>query len=475
MTKLPAGAGGFVFCAERDQRSMNENFDENENIDEEEQYDEYAELDRFAEQAGQIGDTELRDEFVRLKKREKKTALFFGIGMIVMFVLVIVMIVLTVVRIRYAKSLQDRLDSMTASEETEKDFEDVLKKLDNINNFISTYFLFDGDISKTADALYHTLLESLGDPYSVYYSPEEYQKMSNTSDAVYVGIGITVTKDTETGYVRVYSLADDSSAAGAGIKVDDLIMAINGVSVVDRELSDITADMKGEEGTEVTLTVYRPDEDRTFDVSVKRKRINYTTAAGTMLEGDIGYIVITRFGEDTPNQFKEAVEKLKAEGAKGIIIDVRENPGGQLSSVSEIMDYLLPKGIMVYTEDKYGNRHDYESKAGCVEMPMAVLINENTASAAEIFAGALQDYGWATIIGTTSYGKGIVQTIHTLGDGSAVKVTVSKYFTPNGRSIHGVGIEPDIKLEYKEDETVDDWKADNQALKAYEILMEEIK
>ena len=135
----------------------------------------------------------------------------------------------------------------------------------------------------------------------------------------------------------------------------------------------------------------------------------------------------------------------------------------------------LPKGIMVYTEDKYGNRHDYESKAGCVEMPMAVLINENTASAAEIFAGALQDYGWATIIGTTSYGKGIVQTIHAFGDGSAVKVTVSKYFTPNGRSIHGVGIEPDIKLEYKEDETVDDWKADNQALKAYEILMEEIK
>jgi carboxyl-terminal processing protease len=194
---------------------------------------------------------------------------------------------------------------------------------------------------------------------------------------------------------------------------------------------------------------------------------------GEMLSGNIGYIAIGEWQDNTPEQFKEIVAELEKKGMESMIIDVRSNPGGLLDSVVEVLDYILPKGTVVYTEDKYGQRKTYSSDADCLQYPMAVLINGNSASASEIFAGAIKDYSYGTLIGTTTFGKGIVQSIFTLPDGDALKVTTAKYFTPNGNYIHGVGIDPDIELEYEYSGPTDeayDMQYDNQLQKAIQIL-----
>ena len=209
---------------------------------------------------------------------------------------------------------------------------------------------------------------------------------------------------------------------------------------------------------------------------MERRPITVPTVESQMLEGNVGLIQITEFSTSTPEQFDEAIQELQAQGMESMIIDLRDNPGGVLQSVCAMLDQILPEGLVVYTEDKYGNRSDYESDASCLDIPMAVLINGNSASASEIFAGAIKDYSYGTLIGTTSFGKGIVQTIVPLDDGSAVKVTMAKYFTPKGNYIHEVGIEPDIELEYEyqnEEDEVYDPMHDNQVLKALEVLGKE--
>jgi carboxyl-terminal processing protease len=221
------------------------------------------------------------------------------------------------------------------------------------------------------------------------------------------------------------------------------------------------------------LQVYRPSTAETLEFDVERKNVVLPSVEGEMLSGNIGYIAIGEWQDNTPEQFKALVEEFESEGMESLIIDVRSNPGGLLDSVVEVLDYILPKGTVVYTEDKYGQRKTYSSDADCLQYPMAVLINGNSASASEIFAGAIKDYSYGTLIGTTTFGKGIVQSIFTLPDGDALKVTTAKYFTPNGNYIHGVGIDPDIELEYEYGGPTDeayDKQYDNQLQKAIQIL-----
>ena len=208
---------------------------------------------------------------------------------------------------------------------------------------------------------------------------------------------------------------------------------------------------------------------------MERREIEVPTVEHQMLEGNVGFIQISEFSSSTPEQFDQAIKELQSQGMVSMIVDLRNNPGGVLQSVCAMLDEILPKGLVVYTEDKYGKRSDYQSDAACMDIPMTVLINENSASAAEIFAGAIKDYDYGTLIGTTTFGKGIVQTIIPLEDGSALKVTMAKYFTPKGNYIHEKGIEPDIELEYEyqnPEEEVYNPLHDNQVQKALEILKE---
>jgi carboxyl-terminal processing protease len=241
----------------------------------------------------------------------------------------------------------------------------------------------------------------------------------------------------------------------------------------------VVSKIKGKEGTKVNITIYREGVAEPIDFTIVRQKINIPTIEFEMLEDSIGYIQIVEFDEITISQFNNAIKSLEKEGMKGLIVDVRNNPGGLLDSVVNILDRLLPKGLIVYTEDKNKNREEeHAKKSDKFTKPLAVLINGNSASASEIFAGALQDYEKATIIGTTSYGKGIVQRVIPLTDGTAVKLTISKYFTPKGRNIHGTGIVPDIEIELDEElkqlVTIPHDK-DNQLQKAIEVIKEQIK
>ncbi len=239
------------------------------------------------------------------------------------------------------------------------------------------------------------------------------------------------------------------------------------------ELSELTTHIKGQEGTTVHIEVIRQGEKDYLGFDVERRQIEVPTVEYQMLGGNVGLIRITEFSTATPEQFDHAIKDLQGQGMASMIVDLRDNPGGVLQSVCDMLDKILPEGLLVYTEDKYGGRSDYKSDASCMDIPMAVLINGNSASASEIFAGAIKDYGYGTLIGTTSFGKGIVQTIIPLDDGSAIKLTMAKYFTPKGNYIHEVGISPDIELEYEylsETDEVYDPMHDNQVLKALEVL-----
>ena len=350
---------------------------------------------------------------------------------------------------------------------------DVTEKINLLINLADTYFLYDYDKDEMADNLYKAVMNSLNDKYSVYYTPEEYAKLTESTEGVFYGIGTVVTKDEDTGYIRIVQVYEDSPADKAGIKDEDLITAVDGSTVKDMDL-DMAIDMiRGEEGTTVTVTVMRGDE--VMDVDIERGKIDIVTVSSEMLDNDIGYIQIAQFEGVTLNQFNEAFDELNEQGMKGLIIDLRDNPGGRLDTVTEILDRLLPEGVIVYTEDKNGNRDEIKSDAECdLNIPCVVLVNGNSASASEIFAGAMQDFGLGEIMGTQTFGKGIVQHIMGMEDGSAVKITVQNYYTPNGNNIHGIGITPDEVVELDEEAYIQDG-IDTQFDAAAEYIKGQIK
>ncbi len=349
----------------------------------------------------------------------------------------------------------------------------VKKKMGELADLIDQYYYEGVDTDAVAEGVYTGMLRGLGDPYSNYFTAEEYSSFNENTTGIYYGIGVVLQQNAETKAVTALHVYPGTPAEEAGVKDGDMIVKIDDTEVNGQELTELVTMIKGEEGTKVHLRLAREGEKDYVETDVERRQIAVPTVQYQMLEGDVGFIQITEFSESTMEQFEEALASLQGEGMKSMIVDLRDNPGGVLQTVCEMLDKLLPKGLIVYTEDKYGSRSNYESDEACMDIPMAVLINGNSASASEIFAGAVKDYKYGTLIGTKTFGKGIVQTIIPLSDGSAVKVTMAKYFTPKGNYIHGVGIEPDIELEYKylgvEDETYDPMH-DNQVQKALEVL-----
>lgn len=290
------------------------------------------------------------------------------------------------------------------------------------------------------------------------------------TEGIYYGIGAYLMLDPDTGLGKVSGVIENTPAEEAGLRADDLIYLVDGETTMGLELSEIVARVKGEEGTTVHLTIYREGETDYLEIDVERRKIEAPTVKYEMLKNNIGYIQITEFDEVTTDQFTEALAVVKGSGAKGLILDLRGNPGGSLNTVIDIARQLLPKGLIVYTEDKYGERDEYNCDGKReLDIPLVVLVNGNSASASEILAGAIKDYRKGVLIGTTTFGKGIVQRVLPLTDGTALKLTISAYYTPNGNNIHGVGIEPDIVCEFDGDAYYDDG-VDNQLERALKEL-----
>jgi carboxyl-terminal processing protease len=249
--------------------------------------------------------------------------------------------------------------------------------------------------------------------------------------------------------VTITKVYRGTPAEEAGLKDGDILISVEGIDATSMEVSALVQHIRGEEGTKVHMVIYRESTGETLNITAERRNVILPSIEGEMLEDGIGYIQILEFQSNTDEQFEEMILKLKKEGMKGMIIDVRANPGGLLSSVVNMLDYMLPEGMITYIEDKYGNRQEYRSNKSCIDMPIVVLVDQNSASASEIFAGAMKDYNYATLVGVTTFGKGIVQNIIPLSDGDAIKLTTAKYYTPNGNYIHGVGVAPDVEVKYE--------------------------
>lgn len=342
--------------------------------------------------------------------------------------------------------------------------EQVNTKIEELNNYIDQYYLFDYEEEDVENGIYKGLMAGLGDIYTGYYTPEEYASFMESSNGTYSGIGAMLTQDYNTGIISVVRAFDGSPAAEAGMQTDDILYKVEGEEVTGKDLSLVVADLKGEEGTKVNLSILRGTDE--IELTMERRNIQVPTVEYRMETDQIGYISISEFDDVTQEQFISALEALEGQGMKDLIIDLRNNGGGLVDVTCAILDRLLPEGLIVYTEDKYGERQEQLSDAEhYFAGKMAVLVNGNSASASEIFAGAIKDYGVGTLIGTQTFGKGIVQSLFPLSDGSAIKITVSRYYTPAGNNIHEVGIEPDIVLEYDKEA-----EGDNQLEKAIEVL-----
>ena len=341
----------------------------------------------------------------------------------------------------------------TATTEDEGIGSEVEAKLNAMDSLMDLFYMEDVDTDTAKEMIYKAYLASYGDKYTVYYTPEEYKSMMESTSGSFYGIG-AVCQKADDGSILISEAYEDAPAYKAGIRNGDKVTEVNGEDITGMDLSVAVALIKGEKGTDVNLTVMRNGEKLSFTVT--RDKIDIKTVSSEVLENNIGYIYISQFDDVTTEQFKSAVDDLQKQGITGLVIDIRNNPGGVLNTVVDMLDYILPNGLIVYTETKSGKRQEYSGSDNHeLNIPMAVLVNGNSASASEIFAGAMQDYDKAQIIGTQTFGKGIVQTIRPLTDGSAVKYTIAKYFTPKGQDIHGKGVTPDSIVELPDDATED--------------------
>lgn len=322
----------------------------------------------------------------------------------------------------------------------------TLQKLAYLERLIDVNYLEESEEEELSEGLYTGLVYGLGDLYSNYYTADQYESQSSSTEGVYVGVGLVLQKNPEGG-AMVVTVYEGGPGEAAGVEEGDIISAIDGVDVTEYEVADMVEMIKTAETGSVMLTLHRPDVEEPLELQVEITDVELPSVFHEMLEDGTGYLRITEFKGVTYEQYQTAMEDLRANGMERLVVDLRDNPGGLLTSVCDILREILPEGLIVYTEDKYGNRQEYECDGEHpLELPLAVLVNESSASASEIFAGAVQDYGIGTIVGTDTYGKGVVQAVYPLNDGSAVKLTVSKYYTPGGNSIHGEGIHPDVEV-----------------------------
>lgn len=347
------------------------------------------------------------------------------------------------------------------------------QKLRVIQGMIDSKYLYGDEVDKEKlqESIIKGYVDGLGDPYSVYYNEAETQSLMESTSGEFGGIGVVITQDIDTQIITFTTVYENSPGQKAGLKDGDILYKVDGEEVTGQDLDTVVSKIRGEKGTTVEITVYRGDTMEEFTCAVTRDIIEVNTVAYEMKEDKIGYIIVSGFETVTYNQFESALNDLNAQGMEALVIDLRNNPGGNLSTVCEMLDLILPEGTIVSTKDKNGKgdvmTSDDEHQ---LHVPLAVLINGNSASASEIFAGAVQDYGIGTLVGTTTYGKGIVQELYQMTDGTCLKITTSEYFTPSGRNIHGIGIDPDIEVKYEYDEA--NPEADNQLEAALKCLKE---
>lgn len=350
----------------------------------------------------------------------------------------------------------------------------TMQKMGVLEEMIDEYYLEDAQESALEQGVYKGMIEALQDPYSTYYSQEELEELQNKTQGIYYGIGARVGIDADTQLPRIASVIEGTPAQEAGLMAGDLLYEVDGTCVQGMDLNSAVALVKGDEGTIVHLTVIREGEMDYLEFDVERRKLENETVSYEMMEDGIGYIQIQEFDDVTVDQFSEALDACRREGMQGLILDLRGNPGGNLSTVCEIARMMLPEGLIVYTEEKNGDREEYTCDGSRqLTEPLVVLVDSNSASASEILAGAVKDYGIGTLVGTTTFGKGIVQRIMKLSDGSAVKLTVSKYYTPKGNNIHEIGISPDVEVPFEAEAYLEDG-TDNQLDKAVEVLKEKM-
>lgn len=347
----------------------------------------------------------------------------------------------------------------------------TLQKLEAIQKLIDECYLYSNEVEEEVlqDYLIKGYVNGLQEPYSVYYDEAETTTLFESTSGTFGGIGVGIMQDTTSGLVTFTKIYKDSPGEKAGFKEGDIVYKVNGEDVTSQDLDTIVSQIRGEIGTEVEITVLRGDDMEEYTGTATRALIENDTVEYEMKDGKMGYIQVTGFEEVTLKQFEEALDDLNKQGMKGLIIDLRSNPGGNLSTVVDMVDLILSEGTIVSVKDKNGNGNVYTAKKdNKLDVPLVVMINGYSASASEIFAGAVKDHKLGTLVGTTTYGKGIVQNIYSLNDGTSLKITSAEYFTPNGTNIHGIGVAPDVEIEYEYDEN--NPEKDNQLEKAIEVL-----
>lgn len=415
------------------------------------------------------------DQELNVEKERKKTKKKFFKGMLLGWILsVMTTLGLILVFVLLSGDIQNWFVKMNYGTVELLD-EDVLEKIDLISNTVQAYYIDDFDMRTLEEGIYRGVIDSLGDPYSVYYTEDELNLMIEMSSGVYYGIGAYVGIHLDKDMPQIARVIPNTPAEESGLVAEDILVQVDGIDTRGMSLEEVIALIKGDEGTIVNLTVYREGEVDYLEILVERRQIENQTVTYEMLDNQIAYISVLEFDTITESQFREALVVSEANQMEGMILDLRGNPGGNLTTVVEMLRMILPEGIIVYTEDKYGERVEYTGKGeNPLETPLVVLVDGNSASAAEIMAGAIQDYGIGTVMGGTTYGKGIVQSIITLSDGTAVKLTISRYYTASGKEIHGVGIIPDVEVLF-DAQTYVEYGIDNQLEFAIEYMQEQIR
>ena len=343
-------------------------------------------------------------------------------------------------------------------------------KADSLKDYIDERFYQPVPEEDLTEGMYYGMFEALDDRYSAYMNSSEYEQLTISTTGDYSGVGITMSVTEDGRFVYAAALTEDAPAWDSGIMVGDIIWKVDGVEYSGSQLDICAANVRGEAGTKVVLTIVRGEQ--ILDFTLTRARILSKTVSSRMLDGGIGYISISNFENPTYDDFMKALKEIEGQGARGLVIDLRDNGGGLVTSCIKVADELMDKGTVVYTEDRNGNRDYYTTEDGRTKLPYVILINGYTASASEIMAAGIQDNGEGLIVGSKSYGKGIIQEVKALADGSAVKLTIMQYFSPNGSVIHKVGITPDYVVDLTED-CYDEqgWLVDDRQLdKAVDLL-----